>query len=346
MATTLVRRWAGHVYGTNTGNLYADFDSEDGVVTGTIRLMDLAFGLTVFSVTGTFDGTLRVRGDPAQVPQGVQAGALEVTAVLTPEGNLRGEWKTAIGTAGTFVAYPHDVPEAGEATQAVGSVPEQLYMSTARIGALRLFGTDVLSLIQFLRKDFLVGRVVVTYKIRGNEVSKYADEFGRELSALGDLRYLKITVQEPEAHGINKAVIVELNAEGQNEVRTQGIHESWVVGKAEAVSRMLKESERFLVTTYKKFGLGLNQIIFLATLVLIPEIASIEYRAGFVVVVVALLAGLLWLHSRYIPNMIVYAKAEPTFLEKALPSVMSWLAAVAASLAAAMVFYWITGKAS
>lgn len=126
----------------------------------------------------------------------------------------------------------------------------------------------------------------------------------------------------------------ELNSEGQNEVRTQGIHEPWVVGTAEGIARTLKESEKFLWTTFRKFGLGLNQIIFVAMLVFIPEIASVGYRVGFVALVMVLLIGLLWIHGHLIPNMIVYPKAEPTAVQRALPTVISWLATVASALAA------------
>jgi len=46
-------------------------------------------------------------------------------------------------------------------------------------------------------------------------------------------------------------------------VRGQGMHESWVIGKTEATAALLKRHERVVVTKYKKFGLGLNQIIFM-----------------------------------------------------------------------------------
>lgn len=122
---TIGRLWAGRVYGTNTGNLFAEFDTAaDGRVTGTIRLMDAQFGLTVFSVLGSFDGTLRLRGEPTQVQPGVNADAIEVTATLTPEGNLRGQWSSSLGTAGTFEAYPHDIPPPDQRATGTAAVPE------------------------------------------------------------------------------------------------------------------------------------------------------------------------------------------------------------------------------
>lgn len=188
--------------------------------------------------------------------------------------------------------------------------------------------------------------MVVTYAVRGNEVTKYFEDFQKEAATLGELRRIKLTIQEPEAHGINKVVVVELNSLGQNEIRVQGINESWVVGKAEAIARALKVFERDLVTTYKKFGLTLNQLIFLAMLVLIPAIASLWQRAVFVAVVVLLLGVLFQLHSRFIPSAALYlGEQEPTVFQRTWPSVLSWLIAATASLAAAFVFYWLTRPA-
>lgn len=344
---TLERLWTGRIYGTNTGNLFAEFDtSPSGAVTGTVRVMDLQFGLTVFSVSGSFDGILCLRCEPTQVPAGVTAGAIEVTATLTPEGHLRGQWKSSLGTAGTFEAYPHDIPPPDQRATGSASIPEQFFTSSVSLGAIRLYAKDLRDLIQFIRRDFVIGRPVVTYTIRGNDVTKYFEDFEKEANALGELRRLKVTIQEPEAYGINKVVVLELNSLGQNEIRVQGVNESWVIGKAEALARTLRPFEKGLVTTYKKHGLTLNQLIFLAMLVLIPAIEILWQRGLFVVVVVVLLSFLYWLHSKFIPNAIIFlGEDEPTVFDRLWPSILSWLAAATASLAAAYVFYWLTKAA-
>jgi hypothetical protein len=341
---TLKRLWAGRVFGTNTGNLFLEFDStDDDKISGTIRFMDSTFGLTVYRVAGSFDGKLLLKGEPAQTPEGADAGLLEITGVLTPEGNLRGGWRSSIGTAGTFEAYPHDVPDrrADDGVQ----VPEQIYTSTRTLGALRLYANDFDKLTQFIKEDFIIGRMVVTYSVRNNEVTKYLEDFQKEVPTLGQLRRIKLSIQEPEAHGINKVVVLELNWLGQNEIRVQGINELWVVGKAEAIASILRTFERGLVTTYRKFGLTLNQAIYLAMLILIPAIASLWQRTLFVGVVVLLLAALFQLHSHFIPNATLYfGEKEPTTFQRVWPSLLSWLSAVTASLAAALVFYWLTRK--
>lgn len=344
---TLGRLWAGRVYGTNTGNLFAEFDTPaDNRVTGTVRLMDAQFGLTVFNVSGSFDDTLRLRGEPTQVQPGVTAGTIEITANLTPQGQLKGEWKSSLGTAGTFEAYPHDTPPPDQRVTGTAAIPEQFFTSSVPLGTIRLYARDLWDLIQFIRKDFVIGQPVVTYTVRGNEVTKYFEDFQKEAAALGELRRLKVTIQEPEAHGINKVVLLELNSLGQNEIRVQGINESWVVGKAEAIARTLRIFEKGLVTTYKKFGLTLNQFIFLAMLVVIPAIDVFWQRGLFVAIVVLLLSVLYWLHSKFIPNAVVFlGEQEPTILQRVWPSVVSWIAAATASLAAAYAYYWLTGTA-
>jgi len=272
---------------------------------------------------------------------------LDVVAILTPEGNLRGEWKSSIGTAGTFEAYPHDIPPPVQRTGGAAQSPEQIYTSTISLGAIRLYAKDLSELVELIRKDFVVGRLVVTYALRGNEVTKYLEDFQAEAPTLGELRYLKVMIQEPEAYGVNKLVVVELNSLGRNEIRVQGINESWVVGKAEAIARVLRRFEKGLVTTYKKFGLTLNAMVFLAMLVLIPAIESLWQRAVFVVVVVLLLSFLGSVHSRFIPNATLYlGEQEPTLPQRVWPTILSWIIAVTASVVAALVFYWLTSGAA
>ncbi|WP_447969828.1 hypothetical protein [Nitrospira sp. M1] len=342
---TLGRLWAGRIYGTNTGNFFAEFDNSGSRISGTIWLMDAQFGLTIFNVTGLFDGTLRLTGTPIQVPEGDGAGTIQLNAILTPEGYLRGQWSSGVGTAGTFEAYSHDTPPTDQRAAGAAPIPEQFFSSNIALGAIRLYSKDLRELVQLIRKDFVMGRPIVTYVNRGNEVTKYFEDFQKDAHVPRELGRLKITIQEAEAHGINKIVIVELSSLGQNEIRVQGINESWVIGKAEAIARSLRPFEKGLVTTYKKFGLTLNQVIFFAMLVVIPAIDSLFHRGIFVAIVIVLLTFLYWLHSRFIPNAAIYlGDQEPTLIQRVWPSTLSWLAAVSASLAAAYVFYLLTGN--
>jgi len=59
--------------------------------------------------------------------------------------------------------------------------------------ALELYAKDVWELGQFVRRDFVVGRMVVTYAVRGTEVTKYLEDFQKEATTLGELRRIKLT---------------------------------------------------------------------------------------------------------------------------------------------------------
>ncbi len=216
------RLWAGKLYGTNTGNLSADLDSTDSPIKGIIRFMDDRWGLVVFGVMGTFDGsTAEFTGKAIQAPENIITGEITVKASLSPDGNLRGEWFSTLGTGGTFVLFPHDVPV--QTQIASGALPEQLHTATRTSGAVRLYADDVRELIALFKRDFNQFRVVVTFRERGSEISKYATDFENDFVRLGTLRYLKLQIQEPEAYGINRLAIIELNATGSNDIRVQGI---------------------------------------------------------------------------------------------------------------------------
>lgn len=334
---TLGKLWAGRVYGTNTGNLFIQFDKAGPEISGILRFMDSVLGPAVYSITGTFDESLKIVGKPAQ--EGTSLGDLTAEARLTPEGNLRGTWFTSLGTGGTFEAFPHDVP----APRSAPPGPEQLYTKNIALGSIRLFAQDIRQLLDYIRQDFNIGRPVVTYNLRGGQVSRYVEDFKRDAESLGRIDYLKITVQEPEAYGINRLVVVELNAFGANEVRVQGVQESWVIGKAEALASMLKRYQSILVTTYKKFGLNLNQFVFLTMLVIMPSVPALTDRVFFAVAVFVLLTGMLWLHARFIPNASIYlGEASPTFISRSWPTVLSWLVAASATIAGGLVLYWLT----
>lgn len=109
------RRWAGKVFGTNTGNLFVSLEGDDTALRGKLRILDDRFGIAVYSVTGTFDEQqLTFNGKPETVPaqDGTTHGDLKATAKFNAKGELRGDWESTLGTAGTFVLFPHDQPAA------------------------------------------------------------------------------------------------------------------------------------------------------------------------------------------------------------------------------------------
>lgn len=339
----LGRLWAGKLFGTNTGNLSAEFDTDGGEVTGTIRLMDERFGPVVYKVQGSFDGAeVVVTGDASQAQEGILTGTVTARAALTAEGQLRGTWSSTIGTGGTFHLFPHD-PPVSPTTPLPGAPPEQLHSATRVLGALRLYGDDVRELVQFVRRDFNQGRVIVTYSDHGTEVSKFAEDFLAEFDRVGELRQLKLNIQEPEAYGLNRVVVVDLDPEDKNEVHVQGVQESWVVGKAEAVAAHLRRKQKALASNVQRLGLNVNAVIFIAMLALLPEL-TLERRFIFILLVFALLWLLINLHKKFIPNLIVRPTVPPPgILGQIGPQTVSWLLAVAAGLASAIAYGVLSG---
>ncbi len=339
----LATKWAGRLYGTNTGNLFIELTQDGSDVTGVARFMDQLYGLALYEFTGKFDESLELDCKPLTPQKGQELGDIKVKAILTPEGNLRGDWHSTIGTAGTFDAFPHEVSSVPQDSSKPDNTPEQVYNKNIELGSVRLFSDDIKKVLAFIKQDFTQGRAVVTYIVRGSKVTKYSEDFIREIEMLGEVNYLKVTIQEPEAHGINKIVVLELVENGVSEVRVSGINEAWVLGKAGSIAEEIKPNQNILVTTYRKYGLNINSIIFLAMLVAIPEILSLFRRAVFVVTVVILLGSLLLLHRKFIPNTVIYlTEQEPSFFKKAWPTLLSWVVSASSALFAVWVFYLLT----
>jgi hypothetical protein len=341
--TEIGKLWAGQIYGTNTGKLFVEFQNGEQGFSGLLRFLDDRFGIAIFEVTGTFDGTtVEFEGKPKQAAEGVELGSVQAKATLTPEGNLRGQWETTIGTGGTFVAFPHDTPQ--QERPAPGMLPERIHTATRNLGAIRLYRADVVELIAFLGRDFKAPRVIVTYHERGNEISVYADHFLNELDRLGELRFLKLAVQEPDAYGINRVASIELNAHGVNEVRAQGVQEAWVIGKAEALAAQLRQRQKALSTTFKKHGLNLNGLLFLIGLILLPEL-PLQRRIAFVFILLVIVLAFAKFHEKVIPNAAIYLSArEPNTLERAWPQLISWLVAATSGLVAAIAYGLLKGE--
>lgn len=333
-------KWAGRIFGTNTGNLYIEFQQEDEKLSGTLRLMDSMFGLTVYALTGGLkDGKVVLKGVPQPTPTPtVQMGELSAEALLTPEGYLRGTWLSSLGTAGTFEAYPHYVDSTTQ--NATQKLPEQSYYKSIPIGSIRLFSQDVKRLLLFIEQDFQKAQSVVTYNIRGIQATKYSNEFLKEVESLGEIKELKISIQEPEAYGINKIIIVDFLESGLSEIRVSGINEAWVVGKAESILELLRPKKNNLVTTYKKYGLNINTIIFFLMLVFIPELSDWTDRGKFVLIVFILLNILYWIHSRFIPNTKIFlTEKKPSLLARSWPSIVSWFIATTSTVLAGWLLY-------
>jgi len=341
--TTIAGKWAGRIYGTNTGNLFLELDQDQDRVSGTARFLDDKFGLVIYEIEGESKEQIRFNLTPKKYPEGIKIGAATAIAQLRHDGSLIGDWKSDIGTAGTFQAFPHIYDQGPAKTSGQLSIPEQIYNRTISVGSIRLYELDVNNLFEIIRRDFVQGRLIVTYKLRDSDVTKYSEDFFKDSKEINKLPSLKMSIQEPEAYGINKMVVVDLTERSGSEIRVAGINESWVVGKAESLAKALSSYQNRLVTRYRKYGLNLNTVIFLLMLVAIPEIFGWLNRLIFVGSVVVLLIVLLAIHSKLIPNTLVFlSKPKTGVLGRIWPSVVSWLIAVTSALVATWIFSKLT----
>ncbi len=341
----LGKLWAGRVYGTNTGNIFLSFDEDNEKLSGTFRFLDDQYGVAVYNIEGNYGESVSLHGKPIHSEEGINLGEIEIEGALTPEGVLKGTWETTLGTGGLFTLYQHGEGQK-EIAGKFGGEPEQFYTQNIELGALTLFEDDIRRLIENILVDFDSGRAVVTYNDGGPDVTRYADDFISNPPQNTELKYLKVFVKEPDAHSVDKNVNVEISEFGINEVRVQGVRESWVIGKSSAIVSSLKKNESFLVTKYKKFGLNLNQFIFISMLVAILEIESLKSRGIFVVFIFIILSIFYWVHSKFIPNAkLNLTKSTASTFERFWPTLTSWVLAASASLAAALVFWSLLGEA-
>jgi hypothetical protein len=345
--SSLAKLWAGRVYGTNTGNVFIDLTQTEPTVAGVFRFMDSVYGVCVYDVTGIFEDRLVLTGKLKQGIDGLQYGDITVEARLSPEGALRGKWNTTLGTGGTFEAHPHDINSPQESNTPADKTtvlpPEQYRNRIVKLGAVRLFGEDVQRLIKQVEEDFESGRMIVTYVERGGEISRYVEEFLPLIDSLPKLNYLKLFISEPEAHGLNKTVTVELS-HWTNEIRVQGIRESWVTGKAEALAGVMRCHQSNLITSFRKFGLNFNLVFLLALIIAMPSLTDWKSRSIFGVSVALIVWAVGDLHSRFIPNTTIYlGEQRPSFLSRTWPSILSWVGGIIASVLAAWILSKLTG---
>lgn len=339
----LGKLWAGSVYGTNTGKLAISFEKDGEELEGVIRVNDDQHGLVVYQVHGEYGDEILLTGTTTTVREGVEFGQLTVKAVLTPEGSLRGAWSTTTGTGGPFIAYPHDVTKPANSGRAELEV-EQFYTQSYTLGALNLSREDILSLMEITKKDFNAGgRLIVTYRNGGAEVTKYHKDFIAQMDGLNKLNYLKLFIQEPDEFGVNKIAIVELADHGANKIVVQGVREIWVEGKALTLQGELMKRKRSLATNFKEFGVNLSQLALFVMIIVMVDIESVWIRVGVGGVFLALIKFVEWLHVAFIPNASIHLGSNSdTWLTRWRDSIFSWVSTIAASAIASLIVYYVT----
>jgi len=332
--------WAGQIYGTNTGNIFVEFSQNEAGLTGRVRISDDRFGISSYTFTGTEDEQVVLKCSSEQAPEGIEVGEVTVVGQLQPDGTLTGQWESTIGSAGTFRLWPHNV----DGSQQETTEPEQVYNRTVNIGSVRIFREDIEGIFKLVQKDFLQGKLIVSYEQNGNEVTKYADSFLQDIGHFQELKKLKLFIQEPDVAGINKTVNIDLLESDGNVIRASGVNESWVVGKAESLRRLLARHENNVITNYRKYGLNFNSVIFLLMIAFVPGIITWPKRLMFVGIVTLLLGILYSTHSKMIPNTLILLEDRPAGVwARVWPTVLSWVIAVSSALVAGWLLRALSG---
>lgn len=329
----LTKRWAGRTWGTNLGNLFVVLEGDDAGLNGVLRINEQGVGIAVYNVEGSFEAPiLKLAGAPAAEVEGVELGNFAALGTMNAKGEIHGDWETTIGTAGTFVLFPHTGGEQPDDVQR----PEQFHIARHNFGAIEIDREQITAVAESIRREF--PGVIVTV-VAGTEQARYLEDFKQMQFASDRAEVIKIFAQKPDGSGSNQVVSIEFGPQ-VNTAITQGANEAWVLGQLETLKRDLKRYERTYITNFKRWGIGINQVMLLAALVFLPSLTGFKDRAILMGVVLILIVGVNWLHSRYVPFAAIYLREKKEgWLSKAWPRVASWgigiVAAVIATLAAA-----------
>jgi hypothetical protein len=333
----LTKRWAGRAWGTNIGNVFVSLEGEDGALTGTLRMNEEGVGVAVYAVHGTFEApVLSLKGGPKEQIEGVEFGELTATGTMNAKGEIHGDWETTIGTAGTFTLFPHTGGELLSDLQKA----EQLHTARYAFGAIEIDKEQITEIAESIRRDFQ--NVVVTV-FAGTEQARYLEDFKQRQFTVDRAEIIKIFAQKPDGSGLNQVVSIEFGPQ-TNTAMAQGANEAWVLGQLETLKRDLKRYERTYVTTFKRWGIGVNQVMLVATVVFLPSLSGLKDRAILMAVVLALILGVNWLHSRYVPYAAIYLREKKKgWFGKAWPRIASWGIGIVATIIAGLAAAYLQG---
>lgn len=331
-------KWAGRIYGTNTGNVYCEFIIDNDKISGTVRLNDDLHGLSLFNIS-SIQKNIHEFKLVSEKEELTNLAMIDVKIKPDNNGNIIGEWISNNGLAGTLVLYPQiNINSVNNSVD-----PQQFYSKTIKLGSTRLFKNDIVEITNYIKSDFPDSRLIVTYNKYGSNVIKYEADFFQESNSLGELNGIKLSIQDIPSNHSNRIVNVDLYPKENSEIRISGSNESWVLGKAESLKNQFSRFTNKTVTNYKRFGPVLNSLIFFIMLIFIPEINPIVNRAIFVGSVLVLLLVMILIHKRFVPNTKIFlADIQPSIWKRSWPSVLSWFVSLTSSLIASLIYYYLT----
>ena len=332
----LANKWAGRAWGTNVGNVFLTLEGEDEALVGTLRMNEPGVGVAVYAVQGNFvPPTLTLTGTPTEVLEDAELGLLTASGTMNAKGEFNGDWESNVGTAGTFVLYPHTGQEQTARIQA-----EQLHTARYHFGAIEIDRDQIVEIAEDLRKEF--PSVVVTVEV-GTEQARYLDDFKGTQFGTNKAKTIKIYASKPDVSSLNLVASVEFGPE-INLAMTQGANESWVLGRLETLKRDIKSFERAYITNFKRWGIGINQMMLLGALTFLPSLNGLRERVILMGGVLGLIIAVNWLHTRYVPFAAIYLGPKKAgVLQRLWPSIASWVIGIVAAVIAAVLAAYLQG---
>lgn len=265
---------------------------------------------------------------------------MEAEALFNSRGELEGEWTTSIGSAGTFILFPHD--RIGEQEEKAGVRQEQLHTARHNFGAVAVDREEIIALAEEVQGDFRQTQVVVTV-VAGTEKSRSLDDFKNTTFKDERATIFKIFARERQTRGIDRIVVIEFGPV-VNFVMTQGADEAWVLGALEKLKNSVGHLERRYATSFKKFGFGINQLLLVGAIVYLPSLPTLGFRATLMAGVLAIVAFMDWAHARYLPFAALFLGNKPKgVIAKSFPSALSWIIAVTSAVAATLLATYLQG---
>jgi len=333
----LTQRWAGKAYGTNIGNVFLRLEGDDQALSGTLRMNEPGVAVAVYAVQGSFEApTLTLTGQSQVQVEGLEFGDLTATGTLNGKGEIHGDWETSIGTAGTFVLFPHIGGEQPDDSP----VTEQFHVARHNFGVIEIDRDQIIEVAENIRRDF--PQVIVTV-VAGTEQALYLDDFKKFPFTVDRAEMLKIFARKPDERGGEQIISIEFGPH-VNQAATQGANRAWVLGQLETLKQDLKQYERSYITNFKRWGLSLNQFLLLGAIVLLPSFSSLGDRAIFMGAGLALIVGVNFLHSRYLSFAAIHLREKKKGLLKRFgPSAASWFLGIVATVIAALVGAYLQG---
>jgi len=338
MLMAIGKLWAGRIYGTNLGNVFIKLSGDDAALTGIVRLNDDAHGVAVYEVDGSFDGTtIALSGTPKDPPETVKLGEVSVTGKLNAQGSIRGEWSSTLGTGGTFVLHPHDSGDEEEPK----SIADQLHIKRHKFGAVALKRDDVLKLADKMQSQFQ-SSVIVTVTAATSQ-SRILPDFKKTELPYPKADAIKLYVQQHEQGGINRILQLEFGTAG-NSIEAQSVDESWALGIVEKMRMEVQLFEHSYATHIRRLGFGINQVFAFWTLVFMPSISDLWWRAGFLGAMIAVVWVNNELHRRFLPTATIeLGQLPPSLISRVGPRVVSWLIASASAIAVTLISAYVGG---